>query len=208
MPLVFTYGPDAVVGRMSDRIVGTRFIGTALLLEHRLVFDKPNVKKKGEGLPNLKAEKGAKVFGLVFEVPAQHSELLDGFYGGYGRKAVKISMKDCTAAEALETNDRRDETWAGRKCRSASVHRRARRNRGAGMKELIVKFVRGVSEDDARSVAEDAGAKVRRRMRADSEDEVMLLLKIDGDVNKVKAALDRRDDVEHTEINEGGFGIQ
>ena len=93
MPLVFTYGPDAVVGRMSDRIVGTRFIGTALLLDHRLVFDKPNVKKKGEGLPNLKAEKGAKVFGLVFEVPAQHSELLDGFFGGYGRKGVKISMK-------------------------------------------------------------------------------------------------------------------
>ena len=78
---------------MSDRIVGTRFIGTALLLDHRLVFDKPNVKKKGEGLPNLKAENGAKVFGLIFEVPAQHMELLDGFYGGYGRKPVKVSMK-------------------------------------------------------------------------------------------------------------------
>ena len=76
------------------------------------------------------------------------------------------------------------------------------------MKELIVKFIRGVSEDDARSAAEDAGAKVRRRMRADAEDEVMLLLKIDGDLKKVKAALDQRDDVEHTEINEGGFGIQ
>ena len=93
MPLVFTYGPDAVVGRMSDRIVGTRFIGTALLLDHRLVFDKPNVKKKGEGLPNLKPDSGAKVFGLVFEVPANHMELLDGFYGGYGRKAAKVSMK-------------------------------------------------------------------------------------------------------------------
>src|SRR5262245_7068979 len=93
MPLVFTYGPDAVVGRMSDRIVGTRFVGTALLHDHRLAFDKPNVKKKGEGLPNLKQEEGAKVFGLVFDVPANQMELLDGFYGGYGRKAIKISMK-------------------------------------------------------------------------------------------------------------------
>ena len=73
--------------------------------------------------------------------------------------------------------------------------------------ELIVKFAPGVSEDDARSAAEGAGAKVRRRMRTDSADEVMLLIKIDGDVDAVKAKLDGRDDVEHTEVNEGGFGI-
>jgi hypothetical protein len=75
-------------------------------------------------------------------------------------------------------------------------------------KELIVKFVRGVSEDDARSTAEGAGAKVRRRMRSDAEDEVMLLVKIEGDLDSVKAKLDRHDQVEHTEINEGGYGIQ
>ncbi len=75
------------------------------------------------------------------------------------------------------------------------------------MKELIVKFAAGVSEDDARSAAEDAGGKVRRRMRTDEADEVMLLLKIDGDLNKVKAKLEGRDDVEYTEINEGGYGV-
>ena len=74
-------------------------------------------------------------------------------------------------------------------------------------KELIVKFIRGVSEDDARSAAEASGAKVRRRMRSDHEDEVMLLLKIDGDMNSVKSKLDKRDDVESTEVNEGGYGI-
>ena len=74
-------------------------------------------------------------------------------------------------------------------------------------KELIVKFVRGVSEDDARSAAAGAGGTVRRRMRGDSEDEVMLLVKFDGDLKAAKAKLDLRDDVEHTEINEGGFGI-
>jgi hypothetical protein len=106
MPLVFTYGPDAVVGRMSDRIVGTRFAGTALLLDHRLVFNKPNVKKKGEGLANLEKAEGVKVFGLVFEVPAQHMDLLDGFFGGYGRKSVKVSMK----GEEMDV-----ETWIARR---------------------------------------------------------------------------------------------
>ena len=106
MPLVFTYGPDAVVGRMSDRIVGTKFVGTALLHEHRLVFNKPNVKKKGEGLANLEKAEGAKVFGLVFEVPNPQMELLDGFFGGYGRKTVKVTMK----GEEMDA-----ETWFARR---------------------------------------------------------------------------------------------
>ena len=75
------------------------------------------------------------------------------------------------------------------------------------MKELIVKFAAGVSEDDARSAAEEAGAQVRRRMRTDEAEEVMLLLKIDGNLDKVKAKLEGRDDVEYTEINEGGYGV-
>ena len=75
------------------------------------------------------------------------------------------------------------------------------------MSELIVKFVRGVSEDDARSAATDAGAKVRRRMRGDHDDEVTLLLACGDDVSAVKTKLDRRDDVELTEVNEGGYGI-
>ncbi len=106
MSLVFTYGPDAVVGRMSDRIVGTRFVGTAILHDHRLVFDKPNVKKKGEGLANVTAQEGGKVFGLVFEVPSNQMELLDGFFGGYGRRAVKISMK----GEEMDAD-----TWVARR---------------------------------------------------------------------------------------------
>lgn len=73
--------------------------------------------------------------------------------------------------------------------------------------ELIVKFRRGVSEDDARTAAEQAGGKVRRRMRSDHDDEVMLLLRVDGDLSRVKSALDDRDDVEMTEENKGGYGV-
>lgn len=73
--------------------------------------------------------------------------------------------------------------------------------------ELIVKFRRGVSEDDARNAAERAGGKVRRRMRADHDDEVMLLLRVEGDLSQVKGALDGHQDVEMTEENKGGYGV-
>lgn len=106
MPLVFTYGPDAAPGKMRDRIVGTKLIGGALLEDHRLVFNKPNVKSKGEGLPNVAPEEGAKVFGLVTEVPAAQMDLLDGFFGGYGRKNVTINMK----GETMEAG-----TWFARR---------------------------------------------------------------------------------------------
>jgi hypothetical protein len=46
-------------------------------------------------------------------------------------------------------------------------------------RELIVEFKPGVSEDEARDVALDAGAKVRRRMKSDP-DKVLLLIKIDA----------------------------
>jgi hypothetical protein len=74
------------------------------------------------------------------------------------------------------------------------------------MSELMVKFVRGISEEVARAAAESAGAKVRRRMRSDHDDEVMLLLKCD-DIDAVKSELEGRDDVEMTEVNEGGYGV-
>jgi hypothetical protein len=72
--------------------------------------------------------------------------------------------------------------------------------------ELIVHFRPGLSEDEARALAESSGAKVRRRMRTDHADEVMLLLR-SADVKALKATLDGSKDVLYTELNEGGFGI-
>jgi hypothetical protein len=72
--------------------------------------------------------------------------------------------------------------------------------------ELIVSFKRGVSEDDARQAVGRAGAEVRRRMRADHADEVMLLVKIGtAALESVEEKLKREACVARTERNSGGF---
>lgn len=76
------------------------------------------------------------------------------------------------------------------------------------MDELIVEFRRGVSEDDAKRVISHAGAKVRRRMRSDHEDQVMLLIKLDStNLEAVEKKLSGHKDVVHTERNNAGYGI-
>ncbi|MCC7380442.1 MAG: hypothetical protein IT384_01325 [Deltaproteobacteria bacterium] len=76
----------------------------------------------------------------------------------------------------------------------------------ADAEELIVEFVRGVSEDDARAISKRAGASVRRRMRTDHQDLVMLLLKIDAQrFADARAQLDRDQSVARTEPNPKSF---
>ena len=75
--------------------------------------------------------------------------------------------------------------------------------------ELIVKFVAGVDEDAARGVVEGAGGKVRRRMRTDGPEEVMLLVRIeDGQLAALESEMNAHAQVEMTERNQGGFGIR
>jgi hypothetical protein len=72
--------------------------------------------------------------------------------------------------------------------------------------ELMVGFRRGIAEDAARKVVERAGATVRRRMRTDSADEVMLLIRVaDGALEAVEKALGADPSVARTERNTGGF---
>lgn len=97
MPLVFTYGPETLQGRMYDRIGPSNCLGAAILRDYELVFDKPNVKNKGEGLPNARPTEGKSVFGLLFDLTPQQIETYDGFYGGYGKEKVSV------VAEGTET---------------------------------------------------------------------------------------------------------
>lgn len=56
------------------------------------------------------------------------------------------------------------------------------------MTELIVRFRSGVPESMARRSLEDIGGFIRRRMRTDSTEELMLLARFDEDAEeKVKA---------------------
>ena len=94
MPLVFTYGPATVQGRMYDRIGPTDVIGAAVLRDMRLAFDKPNMKNRQEGLPNIVDAPGESVFGVVFELKPKQLELLDGFFGGYEQKSLPVEIGD------------------------------------------------------------------------------------------------------------------
>src|SRR5205814_794643 len=94
MPLVFLYGPDTLQARIYDRVGSSDVIGGAVLDGYRLEFNKPNMKNKDEGLANLVEEEGRSVFGVVYDLTHKQIELLDGYFGGYGRKGVEIRM--CT----------------------------------------------------------------------------------------------------------------
>lgn len=76
------------------------------------------------------------------------------------------------------------------------------------LSELIVEFERGVSEATARRLVEAAGATVRRKMRTDASDQVMLLVRVSSeDVDALETTLAGEEDVVRTERNEGGFHV-
>ncbi len=72
--------------------------------------------------------------------------------------------------------------------------------------EIIVSFRRGVAEDAARSIVERHGCTVRRKMRSDHADDVILLVKVAEDRSTaVQGSLTGDRDVLHVEINGGGY---
>lgn len=118
MPLVFTYGPGTVQGRMYDRIGPTDVIGSAVLKDMRLAFDKPNMKDKQEGLPNVVDAPGAAVFGVVFDLKPKQLDALDGFYGGYEQKSLPVAIGEPPVV-------RKAITWVARRTKEGLKPRRA-----------------------------------------------------------------------------------
>jgi hypothetical protein len=92
MPHVFLYGPDSLQAHVYDRIGPSDVVGGALLEGYQLVFNKPNMKNKDEGLSNIVETSGRSVFGVVYDLTHKQLELLDGYYGGYQRKAVDVKL--------------------------------------------------------------------------------------------------------------------
>ena len=86
------YGPDTLQGRMFDRIGATDCIGGATLDDHELVFNKPNMKNRAEGLPNVAPAEGRSVFGVVFDLKPKQLELLEGFFGGYEQRSLAVNF--------------------------------------------------------------------------------------------------------------------
>jgi len=114
MPRVFTYGPDALQGRMFDRIGPTDFLGGAVLSGFRMVFDKPNIKASGQGFANLEPDEAGEVFGAVFELTKKQLDLLDGFFGGYAQRDVGVHM----VVDGEPGPRSQAVTWIGRRTQS------------------------------------------------------------------------------------------
>ena len=75
--------------------------------------------------------------------------------------------------------------------------------------ELIIQFRRGVGESEARSVVAGLGGSVRRKMRTDHDDQVMLLARVPADdVRRRAQQAAGHPHVETVEVNSGGFSIR
>lgn len=92
MAHVFLYGPDTLQGRIYDRIGRSDVIGGATLPGFSLVFNKPNMKAREEGLPNLVEAPDRSVFGVVYDLTPRQLETLDGYFGGYTRRDVEVRL--------------------------------------------------------------------------------------------------------------------
>jgi hypothetical protein len=93
MPAVFVYGPDTHRARLIDRLGACEFLGAATLEGHELVFDKPNMKRKAEGLANVREADGKSVEGILVELTRKQLEMLEGYFGGYAAKTVQVTER-------------------------------------------------------------------------------------------------------------------
>ncbi len=75
--------------------------------------------------------------------------------------------------------------------------------------ELIIQFIRGVDETEAQAVVASFGGSVRRRMRTDHPDQVMLLARVPaGSVRRLAQQAAGHPKVETVEVNSDGFSIR
>jgi len=76
--LCFAYGSNMNWDQMQDRCRSAQFLGVALLRDHRLAFtrysDSPSRKC---GVADALYEKGAEVWGVVYEIPDTEIAILD-----------------------------------------------------------------------------------------------------------------------------------
>jgi hypothetical protein len=145
MPHVFLYGPDSLQAHVYDRIGPSDVVGGALLEGYQLVFNKPNMKNKDEGLANIAETSGHSVFGVLYDLTPKQLEQLDGYYGGYQRKAVDVKL---TQTEKPE--HRNATTWIARRIKSGLKPSKA--NRDA--------TTRGAKENGAPSAFDEELAKI------------------------------------------------
>jgi cation transport regulator ChaC len=77
----FAYGSNLVAERMHERGAPFSAVRQGVLRDHRLVFDKRSAD--GSARANVERHAGARVHGVVYELPTEGLEALRQFEGGY-----------------------------------------------------------------------------------------------------------------------------
>ena len=65
--LIFAYGSNMNWDQMRERCPSSRFVGIAVLRDHKLAFTRKSVNR-GCGVADVVAEDGAQVWGVVYEI--------------------------------------------------------------------------------------------------------------------------------------------
>lgn len=117
MSLVFVYGPDTVQARMYDRVGPSEVIGTASLSGFVLTFNKPNMKRPAEGLANVIEAADRQVFGVLYDLTPKQIESLEGYFGGYSRRRVEVTLEPVDDAESAPIR-RSAEMWTARRTKA------------------------------------------------------------------------------------------
>lgn len=91
----FAYGSNMSGPRLGARIEGVRALGVAALADHRLAFHK--LSHDGSAKCDIAPAPGGRVWGVVFDIPADQRPVLDRFEGlgqGYEIKTVTVALAD------------------------------------------------------------------------------------------------------------------
>lgn len=104
-PLYFAYGSNMDRRQMAERVPGCRLVGTAHLPGHEFLFS--GYSRTWDGaVANVKPSRkpGAKVFGVVWQLPLYGLEALDRFEGyptAYQRKEATVKLTSGPTASCV-----------------------------------------------------------------------------------------------------------
>lgn len=101
--LYFAYGSNMCWAQMRDRCPSTRFVGIAVLPDHRLAFTRRSVNR-GCGVADIVHDVGRMVWGVVYEITDLEVGTLDASEGYRpGRERNSYWRRECTVFEDGDT---------------------------------------------------------------------------------------------------------
>lgn len=93
--LIFAYGSNMNWNQMRERCPSSRFVGIAVLRDHKLAFTRRSVKHAC-GVADVVADDGAEVWGVVFEITDLDVIRLDELEGFKpGRQKNSYCRREC-----------------------------------------------------------------------------------------------------------------